>query len=215
LNPLGYRTTFSFDVAGRQVAVTDANGKISTTVFDAAWRVEASVNALGFRTTTVFDIASQVGAIQDARGNRWSFTYDEAGRRTEQIDPLGRLTTSSFDAAGGQTLRIDARGNRTTYSFDAVGRLTRRLYPDDSRSSFTFDAVGNRTKMEDVTGVYTFTYDSLNRHASTEQSGIGATTYAYDLVGQSALQHLSGKRSVWLERRLRMILIGRTRHIVR
>ena len=39
VSPLGYRNTIGFDVAGRRVTSQDANGNISSTIFDAANRL--------------------------------------------------------------------------------------------------------------------------------------------------------------------------------
>lgn len=186
INPLGYRTTSVYDAASRQIAVLDANGKYTTTTYDAASRATSQMNALGYRTTMTYDAASQMRSLINARGYTTTFSYDGAGMRREVIDSLGRITTASYDAAGQQSLRHDPRDYVTTYSYDGSGRLTRRLYPDDSRHTFAFDHVGNREKMEDTTGVYTYTYDELDRPQVTTNCYSQTITYSYDSLGRRA-----------------------------
>ena len=47
VDALGNRTTYTFDAAGQQVAVTNARGYTSTNVYDSDGRTSAVVNSAG------------------------------------------------------------------------------------------------------------------------------------------------------------------------
>ena len=63
----------------RAVAAENPENEVTTTVYDAASQVTATVNPLGFRTSTAYDLA---------------------GRAVRQTDPLNRSTSTVYDVAG-------------------------------------------------------------------------------------------------------------------
>jgi RHS repeat-associated protein len=186
VNPLGDRTSFSYNAAGLRVARTDANGHVATTVYDAVGTAIAEINALGRRTTAVFDAAGRRIGILDANGGRNTYTHDAAGRIVQHLDALGRATTFAYDAAGRQTSILDARGIEATFQYDAANRLTSRTSTNDPPVTFGYDAVGNRTEAIDATGRSTFTYDLLGRRLTAVDPAGNAITYTYDALDQRA-----------------------------
>jgi YD repeat-containing protein len=146
----------------------------------------ASINANGFITTQVYDAVGQRLAIIDARGNRTSFTWDADGRQTNTTDALGNVVTYQFDAASRRVLRIDGRGLRTSYVYDAASRLTGQQYQDGTRATMTYDANSRRTILSDWTGSYTSTYDADGRLSTVTNPAAIAITYNYDAIGQRA-----------------------------
>ena len=187
MNPLGFRTSFGYDAASRQVSVTDALGNISTTVFDADGRTLATINANGFATTQVYRRDRRVAGRRSTRGGTGtaSPTTPLAGK-SGMSDPLGNLITYQFDAASRQTLRIDGRGLRTSYSYDAASRLTGQQYQNGTRVTNTYDANSQRTVLSDWTGAYTSTYDPDGRLSSVVNPAGLAITYGYDAASQRA-----------------------------
>ena len=57
MDPLGDRTTLTYDAVGRRTASTNPLGEISTAVYDAAGRTAAVVDPLGLRTSFTYDAA--------------------------------------------------------------------------------------------------------------------------------------------------------------
>ncbi|MCX6358187.1 MAG: hypothetical protein NT029_00095 [Armatimonadetes bacterium] len=55
----GYRTSFGYDLAGRQAQAEDAFGHLYSTVHHTAGRAVASVDPLGYRTSVVLDAAGR------------------------------------------------------------------------------------------------------------------------------------------------------------
>jgi YD repeat-containing protein len=96
---------------------------------------------------------------------------------------LGQRTTYAYDAAGNQITRLDAKGQCTTYVYDGAGRLTGQQYSDGGRVTFAYDGRGQRTRMEDGTGVTTFSYNAIGRAQVVNYPAGKTITYAYDAVG--------------------------------
>jgi len=159
-------TNYHYDAAGRQLAIRDALGKLTTSVYDAAGR----------RT-----------ALVDARGNRTTFSYDSASRLTAEVDALSQACSYGYDAAGRRSWRLDPKGQRTTYVYDAANRQTRLEYSDGKRVTYSYDNAGNRTTMADSTGTTTYSYDSLNRLAAVVTPGPRTISYDFDAAGNRSL----------------------------
>jgi uncharacterized protein RhaS with RHS repeats len=67
------RTTFGYGAVGRNITTMNANGKVSTTVYDIASQALASINPLGQRSTTIYNAGWQTQAVENALGYRTSF----------------------------------------------------------------------------------------------------------------------------------------------
>jgi YD repeat-containing protein len=110
------------------VGSKDPLGNRSTSVYDTAGRVVASINPLGKRTTTVYNIASQTLATVDANSNRVSSVYDALGRRTVEINALGNRTTTVYNSLGQTSAR------------STVARHRPMMPPDSKTSASTLAA---------------------------------------------------------------------------
>jgi RHS repeat-associated protein len=180
------------------VAVQDANGNYTTSVYDALNRVQATVDAGNVRTTTLYDCCGQVQAVLDGQGNRVTNTYDAVGRLTVLEDSLNNRTSYTYDAVGNQTLRLDANGQRTTYQYDAANQPTEVVYQDGSRVTHTYDALGRRTVLADSTGTTSYTYDAASQVTQVAYPGNKTLTNVYDAVGnRTVLQDADGGRTTY------------------
>ncbi len=198
-DPLLNRTTTIYDPAGRVSATINGVGDRSTTVYDPASRPQVRINGLGVRTTSVHDAAHREIAVIDGNAQRTTFVYDAAGRKIREVNPLLARLTYSYDAVGRQTLRIDPRGVRVSYAYNAVGKQTGVLYPDRTRATSLYDGVGNRLLAHDSTGRYTRSYDPLNRTVVSIQPSGGRLSFSWDAVGQRRLMvDLAGGRTTYL-----------------
>ena len=88
VDPLGNRSSISYDNANRPVSMTNPLAFTSTSVFDPAGRLIASVDALGNINTNVYDAANRLDRkYQPAREHR-----DERVRRSQQVGGHRRST---------------------------------------------------------------------------------------------------------------------------
>jgi len=108
VDALVQRTTYNYDAAGRQVSVQDARGYLTTSVYDAAGMLVATVDPQNNRTTFVYDASGREIALVDALNQRTTQEYYETGWLKATVDPLGNRTTYNYDAAGHQVSMQDA-----------------------------------------------------------------------------------------------------------
>ena len=78
VDPLGNRTSYAYDVIGRQAAMTNPLGMI----------------------TSVYDNASRL-IVASIPGNRTSVGYDAASRRVSTTNPLGFVNSTCTTTRGG------------------------------------------------------------------------------------------------------------------
>lgn len=156
-----HQTGYSFDEAGRVIAVTDPEGNV---------------------TQTTYDRAGRIAALIDAEGNSTAYSYD-ANSRLDAVEApahptLGaRITSYGYNEVGDLVRRTDPNGDATEFVYDAAHQLVSRTRPNDAMWAFGYDLNGNQITQVDANG------------AATVVAGDGTTTYDYDranrLVGIS------------------------------
>ena len=162
-NPADYRTSDTYDAAGRLLTTTDPLGAV---------------------TTNVYDPVGNLASVTDANNHQTSYTYDAAGRILTVIaaDPDGvgpltaPVTTYTYDANGNVLTRTDANNHVTTYAYDGISRLVSETGPDPDGAgpqsapvtTHAYDVNGNEVAVTDPNG------------NATGTSGDGTTTYGYD-----------------------------------
>ena len=85
VDPLGRRTTTTYDPLSRPTVVLDAKEGRATNIYDKLNRRVATIDAGGDRTSFVYDKAHRVIATIDALSKRWTSVYDRARQRTVAI----------------------------------------------------------------------------------------------------------------------------------
>ncbi len=152
----------TYDAAGRQVTVTNANGVTTALGHDAVGRL-TSRTMLGFHNldsttrdvvleTTTYDAAGHATSVTTGNGVRTEqTTYDAAGQAIAVVlDPggLNRTTTVMYDANGNITNRTVSDGTRTestTATYNSAGQALTRTVENgatDLVTSYTYDNRG-------------------------------------------------------------------------
>ncbi|MGH9457247.1 MAG: RHS repeat-associated core domain-containing protein, partial [Thermoanaerobaculia bacterium] len=162
LDPLGIKTSYGQDAAGRATTIADANGATQTYAFDDDGRLVASTEPLGETTT---------------------YTYAPASQRRHQAN----LATASRHPRPG-TPEAEAGVTRTTaWAYDAKGRVTKIVNADGSEQTIERDARGNPAVVVDASGIaVTNVFGPHGRLLSTHDPRSGTTTFGYDLRGYLA-----------------------------
>jgi RHS repeat-associated protein len=188
-DPLGRKTTYTYDALDRLTAVTQgADTPLAATTrreYDAAGNVTATVDADGHRTEITYDALGRVLSVKGPDGGVTSYSHDAAGNVTSVTDPLGHKTTYAYDTRNHPLTVTDPAGNATTYRYDAGGRSTAVSDPLHDQTQRQYDARGRVISTTDPAGAVThFAYDVAD-HLTAITDPLGNTTQiAYDSRGR-------------------------------
>ena len=199
-NALDHRTTYdAYYPDGRLQQMTDANGLVTTTVYDNRGRIDTvtqtppagdttparvtrstytAFGAIDTLTTpggTVltygYDAAQDLGSITDNLGNKIEYDYDSRGNQTvtRTKDPDGTLV---------RTIELSHDARNHVASINAAGSLTTLINDAVGSLLSTIDPNNNADGSLDQT---THTPDPLNRLVKTVDLINGITDYTYDV----------------------------------
>jgi YD repeat-containing protein len=228
--PENVQTVLTRNGFGQTLAQTDGASRTTRFEYDADGSLKATEQSpstgVTLRSTTLYDAAGRVEETRDARGIVTRYTYDRAGRvlsRTEDFgvdstNPitnapyLNLATTYSYDARGQSVRVTDARGIVTAYAYDASGNALRIVQDFGSgqnpvtqspylnvETAFFYDLEGRVLEQHDGVTSWSngapvsrrktsFTYDGLGRLTRKEVVASGGAlsswqTFAYDKSG--------------------------------
>jgi len=160
---LNARTSYSHDVAGQLISVTDPVGGITTYTYDD----------LGNLLETV---SPDTGEIR--------YSYDEAGNQITKMDAKGQSFSYTYDSLDRLTL-LDAPGitDDIVYDYDSctngVGSLC-NITLDARIVSYSYDAFGNTTASQTMA----YVYDAANRIRTLTYPSGSVVNYSFDMSGQ-------------------------------
>jgi RHS repeat-associated protein len=190
-------TSYGYDQFGRQTSVTDPNGNVTTTTYDAVGRSSRTttplvgVDVYGAATVTTapytetgYDTFGGLSHQRDAGGNITSTTFDRNGRplvtTLPSYTPPGASTpitpteTRAYDAAGNLTAMTNRRGQTTDYVYDIFNRVAITRDPAATSGGTRgevwnrYDDAGNLVWTRNQEGAVTeHTYDDLGRNRTT------------------------------------------------
>jgi YD repeat-containing protein len=127
-DPLNNTTTYTYyadttadHTMGDLQSVTNAVGKITTYVkYDKHGNVLQTTDANGVVTTNIYDLRQRL--LSTIVGTeKTSYTYDLAGQLITATLPNGASITNTYDAAHRLTQVADAGGNKVVYTLDNAG----------------------------------------------------------------------------------------------
>jgi RHS repeat-associated protein len=184
---------------GDVTAVTDPTNRTVTYTYDSYGDVASSTDPLTNKTTYVYDSLGRMTSAVSPLGNvtggnpaayTTTYTYNAARQPLTITDPLGHQVVNQFDVGGRITQSTDGNGNVTKFSFDLLGRPTSSTAGYGTAQATTdqtsYDADGNvLSKTDGLTHTLaSYTYDALNRQATSADGLARATTYTYDSVNR-------------------------------
>ena len=191
---LGHVTSITgYDGAGRPLAITDANGVVTTLGYTPrGWLASRKVGMLV--TNYAYDGVGQITRVTLPDGSHLDYTYDAAHRLTDIADAKLDHVHYTLDAVGDRTREdvYDSTGKLSgTLSrvFDSLGRLSQDIRSYNAATSYattySYDGDGNLIKSVDARNNATlYGYDALNRISQMTDAALGITRYAYDGVDQ-------------------------------
>ena len=180
-NPLGEITSYIYDQEGRQEATIDPLGNRTTSSYDPVNNLAAVTNPLGYTTSYTYDAVNRQQSMEDALGNITTYGYDGVGDRTSVMNPLGFISTTVYDAQRRQIASVDALGNRTSFSYDLASNQRTRQNPLGFVWTSTYDPLNRRVAAIDPLGFRTTTVYDAASETIAQVSPLGIrTTNIYD-----------------------------------
>jgi RHS repeat-associated protein len=198
-DPTNHTWAYVYDSYGDRTSSTDPLGNTTTFAFDSLGRVTSIVSPLGnvvggnpatYTTTYTYNAAREPLTITDPLGHQVVKQYDVAGHVVQSTDPNGSVTTFSYDLDGRPTASTAAYGtpqattSRTNYN--AGGNVLSQIDGlNHTLVSYTYDALNREaTSTDGMTRTTTYTYDKANRLIGTVNPLNQTSSYSYDSGGR-------------------------------
>ena len=200
--PTGAKIVYSYDKNYNLVSETRLYGDVESTTtydYDKAGRNTAITDAFGNTTRFAYNSQSLLETMTDPLGNVYTYYYDLNGLRIKTLYPNGESVSATYDARGRITGQTDPNGYTTAYTYDGADQLLKVTNELGGETQYTYDEVGDLVAITDANGNITrYTYDNLGRVIKvTNAGGLSAET-EYDSVGNiTAATDFAGKRTVY------------------
>ncbi|GFZ31506.1 hypothetical protein CSC2_20320 [Clostridium zeae] len=184
IDPMGGRTTYTYDSYGNVFTVTDGENNTTTYEYNSiGWKTKAT-SPQGYLTEYFYD---NNGNVEKTILNHSSVTrtvYDSLGRVIKVIS--ANVYDSSKDDLSNHDYSADA-GIRYTYYSN--GKVKAATDAENNTTTYTYDVYGNKLTETKANGaVYRYVYDVMNRvskiyfKADTASSEQLLLEYAYGIL---------------------------------
>jgi RHS repeat-associated protein len=162
------------------VNITDANGRVTKTGYDALGHVVRTLDSLGNTTQFMYQY-NLLKSITDANGNVTSYTYDVNRNLSRTTFPNGTVEAISVAWDGTVQSITDRRGSTTSYTRDALGRIAAINLNGSPVVTYQYDgemlSAATYGSGWPVPPGFTYRYDSFWRMATETRSGDYTITY--------------------------------------
>ena len=183
-NQYNITTTYTYDLMGRQLSVTDTFGRTTSYTYDDNGQLLTTTDPAGNLTSNTYNVLGQLTSTIDIMGRETKYEYDSVGRLVKTTDPAGHSTRSEYNPDGSLSATIDSGGQRTTYIYDDLGRVTSTTDAEGNTTHTTYNSAGNVETATDAEGnVTSYEYDALGRQIKQVFDDGSFIETFYDEVG--------------------------------
>lgn len=203
-SPGGQAVQYQYDLQGRRLSVTDANGKRTLFYYDADGHLTYTVNALG---EVVWDTYDNLGQLAQSRrlANRLSSAQlagMSGGWAASVAASISALASDAIDRKIAYSYTLEGRIAATT---DEMGIAATASYAATGTAQYTVDANGNATRyvydanvrlvfeLDATNAVVGYTYDAAGRVLKTTRyaSAVSSATVPPNVKGPVSLATLT------------------------
>jgi YD repeat-containing protein len=160
--PLG-QTSYTFNSDNREATVTDGNGTVNYSYYDANGNVLGETFGTAAGTITCPGVTSQVSIC---------YSYDANGNTTSMTDPTG---TTSYSYNALDQLSSETVPGQTTFTCTGTSVIASECY--------TYDPAGNLLSKQDAHGTITYTYNPDDSLATLKDRLLAQTSFNYNPDG--------------------------------
>ncbi len=182
-------TTYEHDPLGRIICITDALGHSEHLSYDVMGRLVARTDADGFTTLFDFDGAGRMSCITFADGRVVHMTHDPLSRLIELHDWLG-TTSFAYDAVGNMIHTRDHADRELNYTWGLGNEIRSITYPGGMQVSYDYDEILRLSGVHANKIDIAYRYDTNGWLSTRSYSNGTGVHFGYDVRGR--LTHLSG-----------------------
>jgi len=172
---LNFVTAYSYDNLDTGIVyvnVTDANGRVTKTGYDALGHVVRTVDAIGNATQFGYQY-NVLHSITDANNNVTTYGYDANRNLLTTTFPDGARETLSSAWDGTLLSVVDRRGTNTEYIRDAQSRIATIRVNGGNVVSYSYDG----EMLSAAAPGFTYSYDNFWRLQTETRAGDYTITY--------------------------------------
>ncbi len=158
-----YTESYTYDAAGRLLAVTDAQGNTTAKTYDLRGRLLSVTYANGSTEIYSYDAVANTAAVTSRSGLTLTYIYNGYGNLVAVKHGETILESHTYDEYGRLSSDIKYGGGKTVYEYDILDRLI---------SKKEYDAENRIVMQTNVS--YTVTEDGLFRTQTTIVGDSGA-----------------------------------------
>jgi len=225
LDKEGFLTKYTYNLTGQPDQIDYADGKSVVFTYNALRQLtqvkdwlgvtDIEVDAFG-RALKITDPQSrEVSYTYGQAGERTSITYPDGKTVNYNYDSALRLSNLTdgdlsvdytYDQASRLIEKVFSNGTAAHYDYNEMGVLAELTHTDAQgmldHYIYGYDSMLNKTSikrfrrdMPEVSGSYTYGYDSLSRLAEVTKDGTLQKTYGYDPFGNRSFMQEAGNRT--------------------
>lgn len=164
-------TKYTYDLNGNLIKTEDAQGNV---------------------TTIVYDNMGRKIAMNDPDMGHWTYSYDANGNLISQTDAKGQTIDFTYDNLNRLISKSDHASLNVNYTYDdttvsnSKGRLTKSAYGSEN-ANFIYDPMGAETRSTKMIGTKQFqvdrVYDALSGLNQVKYPDSKNTFYKYNAAG--------------------------------
>ena len=194
IDPLNYETTYTHDVMGNVLKLTNALNKVWTSSYDAAGNLSSLKTPVDQETQYRYDVLGQRTKVMLANNTEQFIELNAAGLPKSITDAANAQTRFEYDSSQRLAAVIDPLGNRNERKYDARGRLLNQTDEANNRTQYQYDK-------EQLSGIDYPTYSERYQYDNRDQIKSETRAFAQGEETQSQTDQYTYLADGLLERR--------------